>query len=309
MTGVPGGRPTRLPGVTQDRMSRDEFFGKVAGLGETELRTALWTLYWRGTKDVRERVLAVVDPESARLSAAIRSSPPDGEAVLAEVRYFTELARHGAYFAGDRRVSPKERTRWRYTFRRLATEAQDGLRGPHPDAAGEAVALMVESACQSRDVNLFRSEDPVEAARFVVSDAVEALWLRMRDVHGAGFLGEAVNQLVRWESRYGWTRQGRGWVFGRERSLASVLAALLTSPDLWRAAAEAYVAALDRRRVAKPTRDDTWTVRLLAENLSEWNELLLERLTAPDEEDLVNRIVAHPALGGTRPPHHAGTVR
>jgi len=33
-----------------------------------------------------------------------------------------ELAESGAYIAGDRRVSRTERTKWRVTFRRLATD-------------------------------------------------------------------------------------------------------------------------------------------------------------------------------------------
>lgn len=37
-----------------------------------------------------------------------------------------------------------------------------------------AVSVMIDLACESRDVDYFRSEDPVEAARFVVSDAVRA---------------------------------------------------------------------------------------------------------------------------------------
>ncbi len=39
--------------------------------------------------------------------------------------------------AGDRRVSPRERTRWRLTFRRLADEAGAALPAPEPDPASE----------------------------------------------------------------------------------------------------------------------------------------------------------------------------
>ena len=47
----------------------------------------------------------------------------------------------------------------------------------------------------------------MEAARFVVSDAVELLWRTLLDRYGfAGFADRAAPQLIRWESRFGWTR-------------------------------------------------------------------------------------------------------
>ena len=52
---------------------------------------------------------------------------PTRTSVLYEVGEFVELARAGSYIAGDRRVPPKERTRWRLTFWRLAADAQSAL--------------------------------------------------------------------------------------------------------------------------------------------------------------------------------------
>jgi hypothetical protein len=82
------------------------------------------------------------------------------------------------------RVSPKERTRWRVTFRRLAADAQSALRAEDPGPAEEALALIIDLACEMRDRGYFRSEDPVEAARFVVSDAAALLWESVREAHG-----------------------------------------------------------------------------------------------------------------------------
>jgi len=45
---------------------------------------------------------------------------------------FIALARSGAYIAGDRRVSSRERTRWRLTFQRLVTDAERALRAVMP---------------------------------------------------------------------------------------------------------------------------------------------------------------------------------
>jgi hypothetical protein len=64
---------------------------------------------------------------------------------------------------------------------------------------------------------------PVEAAGFVVSDAVEQLWRFLREALGfSAFAERAAPQLLRWESRYGWTRRGDGRVSEKEVSLASV---------------------------------------------------------------------------------------
>src|SRR5258708_40264739 len=118
------------------RMNRDEFFGKVDGLSEDQIKKALWNLYWRGSAQRRERIERELDPaedEARRRSAAM---PRDPESVLFEVREFAELARAGAYLSGDRRVSPRERSRWRFTFRQLSGDALAGRRGARPEHGG-----------------------------------------------------------------------------------------------------------------------------------------------------------------------------
>src|SRR6185312_2695914 len=107
---------------------REQFYGQLAGLDAERLKKALWTLYWRGSAAVRERIEAEIAPEPrARDKSRSSRETVNPALVLAEVREFVALARAGAYLAGDRRVSPKERTRWRFTFRRLVTEAQTAL--------------------------------------------------------------------------------------------------------------------------------------------------------------------------------------
>ena len=59
---------------------------------------------------------------------------PDPDAVLDEVTTFVELAKAGAYMAGDRRVHHTERSKWRHTFRRLVADALAALRGRRPRA-------------------------------------------------------------------------------------------------------------------------------------------------------------------------------
>ncbi|MBB5940322.1 hypothetical protein [Streptomyces zagrosensis] len=171
-----------------------------------------------------------------------RDEVPDQVRVCEEVREFVALARAGSYLAGDRRVSPKERTRWRSTFRRLADEAQAGLAASDSRPAEEAVEVLVDLACYVKGYDCFRSEDPMEAAGFVVSDAAAALWGRMLARNGSAVLAErAMPQLVRWASRFGWTRTEFGAVSERETSLASVIARVLCDLDAWVACADGYL--------------------------------------------------------------------
>src|SRR5258708_8786101 len=118
------------------RMNRHEFFGKVDGLSEDQIKKALWNLYWRGSAQMRERIERELDPaedEARKRSAAM---PPDPDSVLFEVREFAELARAGAYLAGDRRVSPTGSSRWGRPVRPLPRRARAPRRaaGPAPAA-------------------------------------------------------------------------------------------------------------------------------------------------------------------------------
>jgi len=88
-------------------------------------------------------------------------------------------------------------------------------------------------------------------------------------------------------------------VRARETSLASVLSELLVVPDLWTEVAGHYLDALDRvaggGRGQPPGRRSR---QQRAEDLSEWNALLVERLAASEHDELLDRLVAHPALAG-----------
>src|SRR6266568_5557462 len=240
-------RDTIIVAMTIRRMNREQFFGQLATLDEQRLKKALWNLYWRGSAATRERIEAEIDPDQHDRGKRPSKEPADPQQVLGEVGDFVALARSGAYMAGDRRVSPRERTRWRLTFKRLVSDAQDGLRGQDATAAATALERLIDLACETRDYEYFHSEDPMEAAGLVVSDAVALLWAKLHDHYGfAGFAQRAAPQLVRWESRHGWTRSGWGRVSEKETSLASVLAGMLPAPDAWAGFADRYLDALDR---------------------------------------------------------------
>jgi hypothetical protein len=297
--------PGSVRGMPAHRMNRDQFHAKLAGFDADQLGKILWTLYWRGSAPMRERIEAQLDPDVHARQQRQKVEPPSGDEVREEVREFVALARSGAYLAGDRRVSPKERTRWRFTFRRLAADAQAALAGDDVDEAAAALELLVDLACETQALVYFRSDDPMQAAGFVVSDAVAGLWRAVRNRHGfATFVDRAAPQLVRWETGHGWTIYGWGSVAEKESSLAEVLEAMLQVPDHWRAFAARYLEALDevaarspgasRHRSRSMGRDREDRARALAQ----WHTLLLDRLSGSEDEDLLDRLVVHRALAG-----------
>lgn len=287
--------------MAQERLNRDEFFDLLAGMDDEALKKILWTLYWRGARPVRERIEDLVGVPAPPPTPAT----PDPVFVLQDVKEFAALARAGAYMGGDRRVSPKERTRWRFTFRDLTGQALQALNSDDEEsvrAGASALAVMIDLAMETRGVDYFRSEDPLEAARFVVSDVVRALWLRTRMVYGSSvFAEQACRQLLRWESGYGWTRRGDGWVAARETPLAHVAEELLVTPDMWNEFAEKYVETLDRAaadtggggRGSRPVR------RASYQDLSQWHSILDERLVGSDREELLDRLPSRRAGGGS----------
>jgi len=287
------------------RMDRAEFFEKLAALDTERLKKALWNLYWRGSSSMRARIEAELDPDQAQR----RSRPPaeavDPEWVLSEVSDFVALARLGAYLGGDRRVSPRERSRWRFTFQRLVKDAEHAARADALGGGATALEQLVDLACELRGYDYFRSEDPVEAARFVVSDAATLLWSGIRDQSGfAEFAERAAPQFVRWESRFGWTRTGGGRLREKETSLASVLARMLPAPDMWAQFTDRYLDALDQVAPrAEPTPKGArqragWNREDRTAALAEWHLLLIDKLVGSEAEDRLDRLSRHPALAG-----------
>jgi hypothetical protein len=290
-----------------NRMNRDGFYAAMAPHDDARLRKILWTVYWRGNAQLRERIEDELRPQD-QLKVKPKRELPDPIDVLAEMTTFVELAKDGAYMAGDRRVHHTERSRWRYTFRRLAAEALAALAANDPAPAQQAVAKIVDLACDMEGYDYFHSDDPVEAAKFVVSEAVAALWESvLRNDGFAAFADCVPEQLIRWEADYGWTRRGYGHVAEKETPLAVPLARLLTTPDMWRTFAESYLEALEvagradpkRPRTVYGTFDETSHRRKeRADDLAAWHEMLLDRFAGTPEDELLDRLVASPALAG-----------
>lgn len=60
------------------------------------------------------------------------------------------------------------------TFKRLAAEAQDALRAEDAEPAASALEQLIDLAREADGYDYFRSDDPVAAAGFVVSDVAAA---------------------------------------------------------------------------------------------------------------------------------------
>lgn len=289
-----------------NRMNRDEFYTAMSPYDEDRIRKILWTVYWRGDARVRERIEDELRPQR-QSQARLKNEVPDPAVVLTEVTTFVELARSGAYMARDRRVHHTERSKWRHTFRRRAADALAALTAADPTPAQEAIAKIVDLACETGTWDYFHSDDPIEAAKFVVSDAVTALWESVLKNQGFTKFAEQVpGQLIRWEQEYGWTRSGYGPTAEKETPLAGVLAQVLTTPDMWRTFAVSYLDALDEASRVDPKRqrivfgtDETRRHRSdRARSLSLWHEMLLERFSGTPEDELLDRLIASPGLAG-----------
>jgi hypothetical protein len=285
-------------------MNREQFFDKLSPLDEERLRKALWNLYWRGSQDLRAKIEAELDPADKDRRSRPAKEALDSQSVLREVGDFVALARAGAYMAGDRRVSPKERSRWRFTFQRLAKQSR-ALLTVDVDAGMSALEQLVDLACETKGYDYFHSDDPMEAAGFVVSDTVAELWTAVRGRYGfTGFAKRAAGQLFRWEEQYGWTRVGDGRVSEKERSLAQVLDQVLRGVDAWVDFADHYLQALDQSaaigqsRAVDSWKNPEWIRAERTRNLATWHAMLLERLEHSDAEDRLDRLVEHPALSG-----------
>jgi hypothetical protein len=290
-----------------NRMSRDEFYTAMAPKDDASLRKILWTVYWRGNAQLRERIEDELrSPEQPKVKP--KKERPDPDTVLDEVTTFVTLAKDGAYMAGDRRVHHTERSKWRLTFRRLVGDALAALQAGNPGPAQQAVAEIVDLACDMKSYDYFHSDDPVEAAKFVVSDAVAALWESVLRHDGfVAFAQRVPEQLIRWEADYGWTRRGYGQVPEKETALCVPLARLLTTPDMWRRFAESYLEALDAAGRVDPARprtvyggfDETrYRRHERTVDLAGWHEMLLDQFAGTPEDELLDQLVASPALAG-----------
>jgi hypothetical protein len=288
-----------------NRMNRDEFYAAMAPLDDARLRKVLWTVYWRGNAQLRERIEDELrPPEQPKVKQ--KKALPDPDAVLKEVTTFAGLARDGAYMYGDRRVHHTERSRWRLTFRRLKDDALAALQADAPGPAQQAVAEIVDLAREMGSCDYFHSDDPVEAAKFVVSDAVAVLWESVLRHDGfEAFARRVPGQLIRWEADYGWTRRGYGQVPERETALAVPLARLLATPDMWRKFTESYLDALDAAGRADPGRprrgygtfdEARYRRQERAKDLAAWHEMLVDRFAGTPEDELLDRLTASPAL-------------
>ena len=290
------------------RMDKTAFLKALEGRSPEDLRTLLWTAYWRGTTPMRERIEELLAPQEAAVKRAAEAQV-DPDLCLDEVMTFCERARNGDYLRGARDLGRKEVTGWRFTLRRLFDEACRLLQQNDIEEGSEALERLLDFTCELKGYNYFRSEDQVEAAKIVVSDRIEALWLAQIHQQGfAVFIQKAPAQLLRWEEPYGWTTFGGGQTAEKERKLADVLPRLLPGADGLLAFCQTYLATLETFQPRKPdpkARKGTWNDPLAdfakesekrADRLEDWHAFLLDRLQGTEDETILERILEHRAI-------------
>ena len=76
-------------------MNRDEFYAAMARHDDARLRKILWTVYWRGNVQLRERIEDELRPQD-QPKVKPKKELPDPAGVLDEVTTFVELAKDGA---------------------------------------------------------------------------------------------------------------------------------------------------------------------------------------------------------------------
>ncbi|GAA1873331.1 hypothetical protein GCM10009813_36990 [Brevibacterium marinum] len=255
----------------------------------------LWTLYWRGDARMRERVEDLIDPAQVTVTAP---APPSPKEVRRDVKEFAALARAGAYLARDRRVSPKERTRWRFTYKDHFTQSFAALTagsGEEIRPAVEAVSTLITLACETEGFDYFRSEDPIEASKVVISEKVDQLWTGIGRALGPEELCRlAAVQIVHWERRFGWTRVGFGRTSEKESTLTEVLPHHLLTPDMWSSFTEHYVQEL--AEVGDKNSASYGTVSARTDALEPLNKSLIDRLNESGEDDRIDALLDNRGL-------------
>lgn len=283
-------------------MNRAEFFDKIGPLAADRVREILWTVYWRGSAGVRERVEEALAPPSARPKTK-PETVIDSTELFDETRRFVALARSGAYIGGTRDVHRTERSKWRVTYRRLVDDATKAVASGDLGHGAGALEALLDLACELYHYNYFHSDDPVAAMRLVVSDKVQLLWVATIEREGfPAFVRRAMPQLIRWESRYGWTRCGGHPICANEMPLADVMANLLRGRGLdpWITVADAYIEALTaapklRRALGQ---DERYELKRRTEKLAGFHDVLLDRLIGTEAEDRLDRIASQAQLVG-----------
>jgi hypothetical protein len=307
--------------MATQRMDKTAFLKALDGRSPDDLRALLWTAYWRGTAATRERIEELLAPQEAAVRRA-EEAQVDPALCLDEVVTFCARARNGDYIRGARDLGRKAVTGWRFTLRRLFDESCRLLEQNDFQEGSEALETLLDFTCELKGRCYFRSEDQVEAAKVVVSDRIEALWLaQIRQEGFAFFIQKAPAQLLRWEEPYGWTTFGGGQTAEKERQLADLLPRLLPGADGFLVFCRAYLETLERLHTRQPdpkARKRTWNDPLAdfardsekrADRLEGWHALILERMAGTDDEIILERILEHRAIQGPKTWHLLGRLR
>lgn len=120
----------------------------------------------KSLKDEKNVDELVRDPDAARAggAGASRKSAPDFDAVAAEARKFIDYASQSYYFAPNLYVRRSERSKWRFTAKRLYRSLMECACQPENlERAAELVEELYLLLCKACRVYLFSTDDPFGA--------------------------------------------------------------------------------------------------------------------------------------------------
>ena len=205
---------------------------------------------------------------------------------------------------GDRRVHRTERSKWRLTFRRLVADALSALQADNPGSAQQAIAEMVDLACEMKGYDYFHSDDPVEPRSSCLGPPARSrcsVMTASRCSPGARRSSSSAGRR---------TAAGRdGATVGcRKRKQPCACRSPSYSPRRTCGGRSSSSTWTRWTRPDGPTRSDPapygsfdetrFRRHERAKDLAAWHGMLLDRFAGTPEDELLDRLAASPALAG-----------
>ena len=215
----------------------------------------------RGADELVRRPNSAAELRKAR--RARKTAPPEPDTALWNAREFLENVRQQNYLAPNRSVPKKERTRWRFTARRVyrdlvALQAFE----EHRRESAELLAELFRLLCRAEQVYLFPSVEPFKAMKIPKTEVLGAALAAARATLPAdAFLDLALDLFL---------HSGED---SEPLELIAVVVAEARGPELRdrlaeRAAAKCMELAPPRRRGKRSHDGESWELRTARRNLA-----------------------------------------
>ena len=286
------------------RLKKKEFVEKLSKYKEKELREMMWKIYYRAPETVRVRVEDLLrTPDERKIFKEVQDNA-HRKALEQEIEEFVTTVRKGHYKRYSRHVARKYRKRWRFVFKRLLDDSTKLAEKGDVEVGLMGLETLLDLAYESFWNNYFHSDDPMKSMKVVFSDRVSLLWRARLSLEGfRSFAKHAAIQLIKWDSRFGWTYSET--LKPKEAQLSHIVSSLIKGADAWLEFAEAYLDGLNQiynelKKKADEGVGKQWLrdrIRTYDIKLSDWNEILITRLSESGEDEMIEKIIQHKLFG------------